>query len=466
MKARRQPRSLAAERAVRLLRGRTEPMDSVSLALEVLATQAPDESTATQFLETAFAGDPRLIYEDGGWDVLATDREVRTVPTPDRDRVLLLIEGTRVPERRLYEIHEIAGVRLRGTDVVGACGGRPVRGTHGDELREELLDLLEGAVPVIHDPPGALAAIERWIEEPLEGAVSLRVIGKNRLGLPAHHDLESLAARLGLGWREPDELLNAAEALDACLYKLRKEGESLEELRASADGPELPWHRYAFDRAFLRSVPRVAGTYRFYGDDNQLLYVGKAKDLHRRIGSYFRRGKRSARIETLLEELHRIEYEPMNSDLEAVLQEAIEIARREPSKNVQRLIHVKGHHRSRLRSIMILEPAASPLVLRAYLIRDARFLEKVGIGPRGGGLRRIQRLLEDHFFSLPDGPTTPMGPDVHLELVGRWLAANRDRVVAFDPTTLQSASEVTERIRTLLDSGALLDPDGTPILFR
>jgi hypothetical protein len=115
---------------------------------------------------------------------------------------------------------------------------------------------------------------------------------------------------------------------------------------------------------------------------------------------------------------------------------------------------------------MILEPAASPLVLRAYLIRDARFLEKVGIGPRGGGLRRIQRLLEDHFFSLPDGPTTPMGPDVHLELVGRWLAANRDRVVAFDPTTLQSASEVTERIRTLLDSGALLDPDGTPILFR
>ena len=41
-----------------------------------------------------------------------------------------------------------------------------------------------------------------------------------------------------------------------------------------------------------------------------------------------------------------------------------------------------------------------------------------------------------------------------------------DRVVAFDPTTLRSASEVTDRLRALLVSGALVDPDGTPILFR
>jgi hypothetical protein len=90
----------------------------------------------------------------------------------------------------------------------------------------------------------------------------------------------------------------------------------------------------------------------------------------------------------------------------------------------------------------------------------------VGIGPKGGGLRRIRRLLEDHFFSLPEGPTTAAGPDVHLELVGRWLAANRDRVVAFDPTTLRSADEVARRIGNLLESGELFAFDGAPILFR
>ena len=31
------------------------------------------------------------------------------------------------------------------------------------------------------------------------------------------------------------------------------------------------------------------------------------------------------------------------------------------------------------------------------------------------------------------GPTTLGGPDLDVEIVARWLASNRDRVVAFDP---------------------------------
>lgn len=466
MGAQQKPVSIAAQRAVRLLRSRRGPVDSVELALEVLATRAPDERTATTVLEAAFAGDPRLVY-DRGWTCVGGSspgpRDVRAAP--DRPRVLVLISGGRVAERRDYTLLEVAGVRLTGDTVEAACGGRPVGGSEGDSFRAELLELLDGAVAVLHAPPGATSALERWLDEPLEGAISLRELGRDRLGLPAYHDLEALTAKLGLHWREPDELLDQAELLDACLEALRTPDESLEDLRGKPEHP-LPWHRYAFDRGFLRSVPRIAGTYRFYDDAAQLLYVGKAKDLHRRINSYFRGGKRSARVTALLGELHRIEFDPLHSDLEAMLQEAVEIARREPSRNVQRHVHVRGHHRARLRSIMILEPAAAPAVLRAYLIRDGHLLEKVGIGPRGGGLRRVQRLLEDHFFSIPDGPTPAPGSDVNLELVGRWLATNRDRVVAFDPTTLPSADEVTARLRALLDSGDLFDTDGAPILFR
>jgi hypothetical protein len=229
----------------------------------------------------------------------------------------------------------------------------------------------------------------------------------------------------------------------------------------------VPWSRYGFDRGFLRAIPRTAGTYRFYDRGDGLLYVGKAKDLHRRIGSYFREtARRPDRVQRLLDELHHIQYEPLHSDLEAMLQEAVEIARREPSRNVQRHVHLKGHHRSRMMSIMILEPAAPPLVLRAYLLHDGRFLDRVGIGRRGGGLRRVRRLLQDHFFSIPDGPTPAPGSEVDLELVARWLAANRDRVVAFDPTSLRSAEEVLLRLRELLGGGVLHDPDGAPIRPR
>jgi hypothetical protein len=90
----------------------------------------------------------------------------------------------------------------------------------------------------------------------------------------------------------------------------------------------------------------------------------------------------------------------------------------------------------------------------------------VGIGPRGGGLKRIERVLDDYFFFAPDGPTPAAGPDLDVELVVRWLATARDRTVAFDPTTLPSAREVTDRLRWFLAQGTPFDPDGTPIFTR
>ena len=113
-----------------------------------------------------------------------------------------------------------------------------------------------------------------------------------------------------------------------------------------------------------------------------------------------------------------------------------------------------------------MEPASPPAVLRAYLIREGRLIDRVAIGPRGGGLRKIERILEDRFFSTPSGPTTVAGPDLEVEVIVRWLAANRDRVVAFDPTDLKTTREVIERLRWFLGQGGPFDPDGSPILTR
>ena len=195
--------------------------------------------------------------------------------------------------------------------------------------------------------------------------------------------------------------------------------------------------------------------------------MGKSKNLHQRIGSYFREGAgHPPRVQTLLRSLCRIEVEPMGSDLEAMLGEAAKIRRQEPAHNVHRSHRIRDESAKRLRSILILEPAARPWVLRAYLLRDGRLLEKVGVGRRGGGLRRIERILEDHYFSFENRPTSGTGPEVDVEIVARWLASNRDRVVAFDPTDLRSAREVTDRLRWFLDKGELQDPDGAPILVR
>ena len=462
--------SLVAERAVRYLSGRAEPVGSIEMVRQLLATRASDENTARRVLEAAFGSDPRLYHDGTGWRT----REPAPSATPGAagpapPRTLLLMRGRRARRGQPFELTALAAVRIEENDVVGACGGEPSRGKGGTELRESVLGLLDGAIPVLHDPPGALSALERWLEEPLEAPVSLRIVAQRRLSLPADHDLEALAARLGLSWRDADDLLDQAEVLEACLEKLRLNGESLSDLRVdNLNAPRIDWFRFAFDRRFLRELPRVAGTYRFYDANGGLLYVGKSKNLHRRIASYFREGApRTFRVQRLLDALHRIEVEPVGSDLEALLREAALIRGARPGANVQRDVRPRsGSYRERLRSVLILEPAVKPWVLRAYLLHDGTLLGKVNIGSRGAGLKRIERLLDDHFFGVPIGPTLPEGPTVEVEVVSRWLAGNRDRAVAFDPTDLGSSREVVDRLRWFLKQGSLSDPEGTPIRTR
>jgi hypothetical protein len=457
--------SLVAERAVRYLRERDRPVKSVRLAREVLATSSNDEATARRVLESVFAGDPRLEYGRDGWRCIADP----AVPPPDPVRVLLDVDGGRPARGRRFEITQLTAIRLEDDTVVAACGGNPTVGGESAELRRSVVEALSGAVLVIHDPPGALAALERWLDAPLGPVISLRRLGRERCGLPAGHTLEDLASGLEISWLQTDDPLDLADVLDACLEALRDPDETLYDVLRASEGEEagIDWSRFAFDIEFLRGIPAVPGTYRFYDADGDLLYVGKSNDLRSRVGSYFRTGgRRSERVDGILRDLHRIEIEPSGSDLEAVLREAEQIRRDRPLRNVQRRVHARDGVGKRLRSIMILEPASPPWVLRAFLIRDGRLIDRVGIGPRGGGLKKIERILRDRFFSFGDGPTTPSGPDLDVEMVARWLAAHRDRVVAFDPTDLVTPEEVTDRLRWFLARGSPFEPDGSPILSR
>jgi len=463
------PISLVAERAVRYLRDRPSPVKSTRLAGELLATRIRDEAQAKQVLESAFAGDPRLVYVSTGWQLLEQtgDRrdESHTSPT-EPDRVLIFVQGNKAGPGQPFVLGSVSVLRLHQEQVVAACGGDTCDDPSSKQLRRAIVQNIQGAALVIHDPPGALKAFEAWLGESLEAPISLRRLAQVRLGLKVSHDLETLAARLGLHWRTSGDPLDEADILDACLKALRRPGETLNDLRLATSRGARPidWSRFAFDRSFLSGVPKVPGTYRFYDADDNLLYVGKAKNLKSRISSYFRESRRrSPRVQELLDRLYRIEYDHAGSELEAMLREAEQIRKQNPEKNVQRRLHATEGRGARLRSILILEPAEAPAVLRAYLIHEGRLIARVGIGPRGGGLTRIERILDDYFFFAPDGPTPIAGPDLDVELVVRWLASNRDRAVAFDPTNLGSAREVTDRLRWFLGHGSPFDPDGQPI---
>jgi hypothetical protein len=466
------PSSVVAERAVRYLHSSGQPASSVRLARELLSLAVADEDQATRVLSAAFVGDPRLVYDQGAWRQ-AVPEGVRTAAVqaspPEPDVTFVLVVGARLAPRAPFTMTAVAASRRRADAIVGACGGDPASLAEAAELKAEVRALVNGARVVLHAPPGGLGALESWIEEPLVDPLPLPLLARRRLHRPALHTLEEIAEALSLSVSVDDDPLRGVELLPACFDALRESGEAWEVTAEAcrAGGTEVPWSRYAFSRDDVRALPPAPGTYRFYDLDGKLIYVGKSNNLKRRLAAWFGEDSpRGARSRAIVAAVHRFEVRPSGSDLEALLREAAQIRRDAPERNVQRAVHPRSERASRLRSILILEPAEAPWVLRAWLIRDGQLVDSVPLGPRGGGLRRIERILQNEFFDPREGPRSARSRPIDVEIVARWLAEHRDKAVAFDPTHLKTTDEVVSRLRWFLERGALHDPEGSPILPR
>ncbi|HEY3099719.1 MAG TPA: GIY-YIG nuclease family protein [Methylomirabilota bacterium] len=91
-----------------------------------------------------------------------------------------------------------------------------------------------------------------------------------------------------------------------------------------------------FGADFLAGVPREPGIYRMYDAAGALLYVGKARNLRRRLGQYrtARRTKKDRKRRALVRSADRIEWQVCASELEASLTEIGLIQALRPRKNV------------------------------------------------------------------------------------------------------------------------------------
>ena len=363
----------AADRLVELVEERRGPVPAEDAAQRLFALrQAPvalARSLLTEVVEAdarlAWNGDTVALAKPPGAELLlehATFVVVDLETTGLRPGTSAICEIGAVRIRELEPVDEFETLVDPGLRI--APGASAVTGLRNEHLRgaprpaeavQRFLDFAGDAVLVAHNARFDLAFLDRETERLTGSRIAAPVVDTVLLartllaGRVKGFSLGQLAWFLGTDacpcHRALPDAQATAELLLALIGLAQERG-----ARTVADLGSLAAtrSRRLLDKRHLAfGAPTRPGVYLFRGRGDQVLYVGRARDLRARLRSYFRSDRQRPAVEAALGATERIEWRVLGSELEAALEELRLIRELRPPGNArvsrpERLVWLKA----------------------------------------------------------------------------------------------------------------------------
>ena len=327
-------------------------------ARSLFATSSISDGLACSLLADLTAGDSRIACTGATVSLAGT----RADPLLDEAELVVFdLETTGLSAAR-DRICEIGAVRVRALELVDSFESlvnpgvalppaiARLTGLREQELRhappvtrvvDRFLDFGGDALLVAHNARFDQRFLEKQLlrlhgrrlsEPPLCTAALARRLLEGRL---RRVSLASLAHFFGVSTRPCHRALPDAEATAQVLLHLiglaqELGARHLSDLRALA----APRKRRVYGkRALAKGAPTRPGVYLFRDRHDQVLYIGRARDLRARLRSYFRSERQRPSVEAALHALDHIEWRVLGSELEAALEELRLIRELQPPAN-------------------------------------------------------------------------------------------------------------------------------------
>jgi DNA polymerase III epsilon subunit family exonuclease len=351
----------AADRLVELVEERRGPVPPEEAARTLFALAHAPIGLARSLLEDVVAGDARLAWR--GHSVGLAAPPGTGVPVDAARYVVVDLETTGLRPARAG-ICEIGAVRLDGflpagtfqtlvdpglplPAAVSSLTGLADRDLHGAPRAEaairRFLGFADASVLVAHNARFDLAFLDREVERLTGRRIAAPVVDTVGLarrllaGRVARVSLASLAHFFGTSVRPCHRALPDARATAEILVALiglaqERGAESVADLVELAS----PRRRRVYEKRSLAfGAPTRPGVYLFRGAGDQVLYVGRARDLRARLRSYFRSERQRPAVEAALAAVERVEWRVLGSELEAALEELRLIRELRPPANAR-----------------------------------------------------------------------------------------------------------------------------------